>query len=930
MFDTRIFVSLAAALAACLASLVVFLPHVGQNDFAPLAVVFAMIFPSRHVATTVDNSKRGVIGALIGALSACAFGALGSQWRLIGLLASFPVCIFFGACDASCRTPLERFIWGQVALVVHYAILAFGPDDMVETCMFAGDVVGFFAAAAIAAVLVHVTLTCSLNRRGSFCVHDVLELRAEYVKVLLYTTEGILAYLATGNIHRNALETRLEAQSASIDAYDEVVAAWKLEPWSAKPSPETMESIKSLMAAVFSQQWALLQTFGDGYTPETKAVIWDSIEVELQELKLSSIAALRVISDWAQNRMDVFSGEAEDIDEETVARQVERAHEAADRFKEAVVHRFTGVTSKSGSDNTPSSLIVHPDDIMRTHFACHALQRLAHLVVELFAEFRNADACHKQGKRRFLPWACPSGRSAANVCKSAVEMCSLLFTPAEYFKPKPTDAILDEDCGDALPFWARARPLLRFPLRLSLCCHLCATLLLMAKSELPDVYDKGLWAVLPCVLCFLPTTGAAMLKSFRRALGTIAGGAVSLICLYGNPNNPPALFTQLFIVTFIAKYASQSKTVDYAGLTFGLTWHVVVLTRWNDETAGSTDALHVALWRIGMTTAGSIFAAMCSMLFFPTHATVEFEHRSADALLCATEMTVLGTSGLIPADVHAAVDLARLATKEAEETYPGTPRTSRCTTTDGIAVICEDDDEKEHRMRLMEGFARSNITDCKALLVEADAESIVVPRRLGSLDKLQDAIGPLINCAASLHSNKIRADPSEDLCEVARVFMTSSKHGMAFAQSILSIRQCLHTSAVSLALQLRGMRIPKPAEKIRDLRRALRQVQHHFSLARKTLLEDGLMPQLIPKGILGFYSQVHGLASFAKLWLDFEEDLFEEARRSRPRGHGGPSENSATSGTEDGVTPSQIPSVQTIGSDPSLNDADDTSRDVCL
>lgn len=64
----------------------------------------------------------------------------------------------------------------------------------------------------------------------------------------------------------------------------------------------------------------------------------------------------------------------------------------------------------------------------------------------------------------------------------------------------------------------------------------------------------------------------------RRAGGTIFGGVVALSCLYWNPQGMPAfLFIELFLITFAGKFLSTYKCIDYGGVTFGLTFHIVVL-----------------------------------------------------------------------------------------------------------------------------------------------------------------------------------------------------------------------------------------------------------------------------------------------------------------------------------------------------------------
>ena len=181
--------------------------------------------------------------------------------------------------------------------------------------------------------------------------------------------------------------------------------------------------------------------------------------------------------------------------------------------------------------------------------------------------------------------------------------------------------------------------------RYSLCwkTHTTKAILYALKTQVPETDKYVFWSLLPSLLCFLPTTGAVLLKSSRRAAGTIAGGAVAIATLWYSPLNREATVVQCFVVTFVGRYASFNPRVEYGGITFALTWHVVVLSNFASGIDDVEESIHVALWRIAMTFAGCVVAMIGSFVLFPSHATVQYEYLTAQALLCSTEVCVLAT-----------------------------------------------------------------------------------------------------------------------------------------------------------------------------------------------------------------------------------------------------------------------------------------------
>lgn len=430
---------------------------------------------------------------------------------------------------------------------------------------------------------------------------------------------------------------------------------------------------------------------------------------------------------------------------------------------------------------------------------------------------------------------------------------------SNYFKASPADKILDGDIP--VPMRVRARRLWSYPCRFALATHMAAVLLLAISKEVPEIADYVFWTLLPFIFCFLPTTGAVILKSFRRFLGTIVGGLASMACLWLNPGNKSAFLMQCFIITFFGKLASTSPKIGYAGQVFGLTWDIVVWSTWVSGSSDFYDALELGAWRMSMTTLGTVLSVIGALLLFPAHATRQLENRIAETILCTTEMSVLSM------EHH----LQHLCTEGEKSCDLG------CTDTadEDVTMLCSHSN--------LEASVRQSAAQRNALFTEAQAERWLVHRRVMNLAALQASSASLLTVAASTESIGHASCPEEYLA--AGHFLSSSYvNGPLLHKSICKVIGLLRDEAVSLALLLQGVRAPHRKLGQNRLRSAVRKLERHFRMNRKEILAQGKMPSLYPVGLLCFYAQMHGLSQYADEWMKLTDELFPPSEADANRG----------------------------------------------
>ncbi|KAF4694391.1 Aluminum-activated malate transporter 1 [Perkinsus olseni] len=179
---------------------------------------------------------------------------------------------------------------------------------------------------------------------------------------------------------------------------------------------------------------------------------------------------------------------------------------------------------------------------------------------------------------------------------------------------------------------------LAYPIRSGVGACVAGWIILGLSETLEPVQDYGLWMMLPCVFCFLPTPGASLVKGTRRVMGTVCAGALAIACVSIHPYNKAAFFVELFVVSFIGKLLKCNPRVDYAGLVFAFTWVIVGLAAGTDTHLEESDMVLRSVYRAILTTCGVILATLISTLMVPEFAYGRLRRATARAIEKQGEM----------------------------------------------------------------------------------------------------------------------------------------------------------------------------------------------------------------------------------------------------------------------------------------------------
>lgn len=856
MGDTTGFLAITAAVAALLSSVLIFHPDL-RSALAPeisiVAPVWAMITVNPSLSTTVNFARKSIVSAVVGAIPACLLASVPSPFRFTMVVLSFPLPFLYAASDPACSNPLQQLMIAPGAILVHYATLGFGPDDTFLCWKVAAEFALVFSVGSVSGVLAHLLVTAVLRRRDSFCISEVDASLRGCLEQLLFTAEGTLMYLFTGSMHRKEISERIQTLRQCIVSYEASVGAWDAEWWSDKPKKEALAELRSRLAGAYAVQTGLLETFEDGYSDRYKQLLWEPVSLELEGLRLCIVASLRKMTAWSRGGADAEESAA-------VLESIQTLKEASDKFHEAV---HNNRLRRCSEDVVDAQGVRHmsANEVVRAMSATLTLERFPSLVSELFEALEAAgirDLAHKPPTSSLL-------------VRSSFQQARAFFADAgdhsKYFVANPAEAILER--GSPSHFKARARRFLKYPFRLALASHIAAIGLIAVGHELPYVKQYAVWVLLPCIICFLPTTGAGLQKSARRFVGTLFGSAVALGCVYWNPRNPPALISELLIVTFAGKYASTFPSIGYGGLVFGLTWDVVVLGTWNSAISESFNGLVFALMRCGMTLAGVCLTVAFSLVLFPNHATTHFERLCAEALLCTTEVCVITSRVLLSKSESGECNLSPVMAERTSIVFEELPEQSP-----DDAYVAE-----------LEFSVRSGITGRVVLLQEAEAERWLVPRVFRDLQALQESSEKLANVAAALWRNSAVFD-GEGGVRCMDLFTSAPKHGPVLRLSIRRMQEVLRQAALGLANQLRRVRTPGVVVSRQKLQHSLEALEYDFAMTRQEVYENGSMLALMSGcldgslngsgGLDALYMAIYGLCKFATVWLKTEALLSSE------------------------------------------------------
>lgn len=130
------------------------------------------------------------------------------------------------------------------------------------------------------------------------------------------------------------------------------------------------------------------------------------------------------------------------------------------------------------------------------------------------------------------------------------------------------------------------------------------------------------WAIVGYIVTFLPTSGEAIVRGSRRAIGTLIGSAfTAIIAVCGNINAMSAFFI-LIVIVFIGKLFSYHPFISYAGIVFALCQLFEILPQMEFQNGtlkvpeGSV-LLYIVLYRTICMCIGVGFSIFCATLIYP-------------------------------------------------------------------------------------------------------------------------------------------------------------------------------------------------------------------------------------------------------------------------------------------------------------------------
>lgn len=164
-----------------------------------------------------------------------------------------------------------------------------------------------------------------------------------------------------------------------------------------------------------------------------------------------------------------------------------------------------------------------------------------------------------------------------------------------------------------------------------------------------EIADYFGWAIVGYIVTFLPTSGEAIVRGSRRAIGTLIGSAfTAIIAVCGNINGMSAFFI-LVIIVFIGKLVSYHPFISYAGIVFALCQLFEILPQmtFQDGTLKVPEGsalLYIVLYRTICMCIGVGFSIICATVIYPFY--------SASRVRIIFSTSVKSIASLLDARLH--------------------------------------------------------------------------------------------------------------------------------------------------------------------------------------------------------------------------------------------------------------------------------------
>jgi hypothetical protein len=183
-------------------------------------------------------------------------------------------------------------------------------------------------------------------------------------------------------------------------------------------------------------------------------------------------------------------------------------------------------------------------------------------------------------------------------------------------------------------------------IRAGLSQQIMAQLLIVLSWSYPSRVTPYLfWALIPVVGGLMSTVGGGLVIGFRNVLGCLLGALLGVLTECINAGNREAIYFEMLIIAFFAKFFSSYKSFNVAALTFASTWNVLSIPNIH------IDELRVLLslisYRLSLTALGVVACAILSVTLFPTFASTKLKKSIARTINTAAGLVAESIVGVV-------------------------------------------------------------------------------------------------------------------------------------------------------------------------------------------------------------------------------------------------------------------------------------------
>jgi len=562
-------------------------------SIATVAVSYPLFIGALKPGMLLSDVLKTILGCLVGWTLGAALYSIASlvpthvgNRQVIATLLSFPIVFGLVLGDVACKSPLTSFIQPSVALITMYVMSSFAKDVPYA--------VGFhlfisYSVACLVTLLVFLSIRPVIEAGSTKTA--IKETLAEFQSDVTHWFEGLTAsMLADVDQHSAELNARQEKASVSLAAFQSAMKqAAEDDPLAILKDQSAASSLSVTAVLMHSQLLALRGTiFREGYSQGSVKTILTPVRDLFDAVRTSTTLALRPTS-------------PEDVKLAATQRLGDEAIRLYTEFARAV----------SFSTSTTSKLECLPEtsEEIRLVFALTSVVRFATLTQHLLLS-----------------------------SVTATEMLSPLQSFAKYY--------ISHICNVAsLSGWKRTTNF-RYAFRSALAQQVVAQLLIILSKAYPTrVTGFFFWAMLPVVSTFLNTVGAGLTIGSRNVVGCLGGACLGVISAVLTAGNEQAIFLEMLMICFCAKFLSNFRHWNVAFLTFASTWNVLSVPNVHVSELGVL--LTLVGYRFSLTAIGVVASSLLSVILFPSFAAVILRRSVARSVTSAARLVTEGITNVI-------------------------------------------------------------------------------------------------------------------------------------------------------------------------------------------------------------------------------------------------------------------------------------------